>query len=175
MKEEQPAAPPVAPPRALLPSGVPNYVTARGLSLLRQESEALGLERAHVESALDGEQRTSALSLLAQRRAALDARLGCAILVVPQSSCQEVRFGTTVVVCGEDGQEREFQLVGVDEAEPAQGRIAFVSPVARALLGRQAGEVTTVRTPRGDEVLEVISVSCESDTDAGRCQSAREV
>jgi transcription elongation factor GreB len=163
VKEEQPAAPPLAPPRAPLPSGVPNYVTARGLSLLRQESEALGCERARVESTLEGEQRASALSLLVQRKAALDARLGCAILVVPQTPCHEVRFGTTVVVSGEDGQERKFQLVGVDEAEPAQGRIAFVSPVARALLGRQVGDVTTVRTPRGDEVLEVIRVTCEAD------------
>lgn len=162
MKEEQPAAPLVAPPRAPLPPGVPNYVTARGLSLLRQESDALGRERAAAESTLAGDQRASALSLLAQRKAALDARLGCAVLVVPQSSCQEVRFGVSVIVCGEDAQERKFQLVGVDEAEPAQGRIAFVSPMARALLGRQVGDVTTVRTPRGDETLEVIGISCES-------------
>lgn len=160
VKEEQPAAPPMAPPRAPLPSGVPNYVTERGLSLLRRELDALGVERAQAESTLDSEQRAIALSLLAQRRAALDARLGCAVLVIPRSPCHEVRFGATVAVRGEDGQERHYQLVGVDEAEPAQGRIAFVSPVARALLGRQAGDVTTVRTPRGDETLEVLEVSC---------------
>jgi transcription elongation factor GreB len=171
VKEEQPAVPPVAPPRAPLPPGVPNYVTARGLSLLREELDALARERSRVEASLDGEERANALSLLAQRRTALEARLACVVLVVPTRPCHEVRFGTTVVVRGEGQRERKYQLVGVDEAEPDQGRIAFVSPMARALLGREAGDVTTVRTPHGDKTLEIVTVTCESDTDPGRCQS----
>lgn len=165
VKEERPETPPVAAPRAPLPEGVPNYVTARGLQLLRRESEALARERSEAEGLPDGDARTSALSLLVQRKAALEARLASAVLVVPRSACREVRFATAVVVRGEDGDERKYQLVGVDEAEPDQGRIAFVSPVAKALLGRRAGDVTIVRTPRGDETLEVVDVTCEPDAE----------
>lgn len=161
VKEEQPELPPTAPPRPPLPAGVPNYVTARGLQLLREEAEMLALERSRAEASPEGELRSSALSLLAQRKSALDARLASAILVVPRGPSDEVRFATTVIVRSADGGERSYQLVGVDEADPDQGRIAFVSPVARALLGRRAGDVTTVRTPRGEETLTVVCVTGE--------------
>jgi transcription elongation factor GreB len=159
VKEEAADLPPLAPPRAALPSGVPNYVTERGLALLHSELDALTLERTRVESALERADRGQAAAILAQRRAQLEERIASAIVVVPKAPADEVRFGTSVTLLAEDGVERTFQLVGVDEAEPAQGRIAFVSPVARALLGRRAGDVATVRTPRGEETLEVISVT----------------
>lgn len=158
VKEEQAELPPIAAPRAALPVSVPNYVTERGLELLRSELEALTVERARIESSLEESQRALALSVFAQRKGALDERLASAIVVPPKPSADEIRFGTSVIVLGQDGIKRKYQLVGVDEAEPAQGRIAFVSPVARALLGRRAGDVTTVRTPRGEETLEVVSV-----------------
>ena len=119
----------------------------------------LARERSRAEASAEGDLRKSALSLLAQRKSALDARLASAILVVPRSPSDEVRFATVVVVRGADASERTYRIVGVDEADPDQGRIAFVSPVARALLGRRAGDVTTVRTPRGDETLLVICVT----------------
>ena len=50
-------------------------------------------------------------------------------------------------------------IVGVDEADATNGRIAFVAPLARALLGKRPGDVVTFRTPRGEEELEVVSVT----------------
>ena len=61
----------------------------------------------------------------------------------------------------EDGGERRYEIVGVDEADPAHGRIAFVSPIARALLGKAIGDVAVVRTPRGEEEIEVVAVAYE--------------
>lgn len=150
VKEEAAELPPVAPPRAALPSGVPNYVTERGLRLLREELAALERERAEA---------AHVSATYAQRRAQLEERIASAIVVAPKSPVEEVRFGTSVVVVGEDAVPRTYQLVGVDEAEPGRGRIAFVSPVARALLGRRAGDVVTVRTPRGEESLEIVQVA----------------
>jgi transcription elongation factor GreB len=49
-----------------------------------------------------------------------------------------------------------FQLVGVDEANASEGRIAFVAPLARALLGKRTGEAALVRTPQGEEELELV-------------------
>ena len=71
-----------------------------------------------------------------------------------------MRFGAHVRVESEEG-ERRYQIVGVDEADAARGRIAFVSPLARALLGRRVGDVVRVRLPRGEQELEVVAIAWE--------------
>ena len=150
----------VVPGRAPLPAGASNYVTPRGLELLRAESRELARERTEAESGLDGADRIHALAVLNRRKADLDDRLASAVLVsAPEEPGDEVRFGAEVRVRGEDGRERSYQIVGVDEANPGAGRIAFLSPLARALLGRRVGDAATVRTPRGDEELELLAVS----------------
>lgn len=148
--EETADAPPIVAPRAPLPAGVPNYVTPRGLARLRDELAAL---------------RTSPLepSALAQRRAELEARIASAELVPPPTEPTDVvRFGANVTVRGESGVRRH-RIVGVDEADPARGRIAFVAPLARALLGRAVGDTIVLRAPRGDEELELVAVDYEPD------------
>lgn len=153
----------VVPPRAPLPPGVPNYVTARGLALLRDEQASLQAERAKAERELDGADRTQALAALTERRALLEQRLASAELVTPPAGSHDtVRFGATVRVEGEGGARR-YQIVGVDEADAAHGRIAFVSPLARALLGRSAGDTVRLRAPRGDEDLEIVSIAYDPD------------
>ena len=61
-----------------------------------------------------------------------------------------------------DGRERRLQIVGVDEANGREGKVAFVAPMARALLGRRRGDLATLRSPRGEEELEVVDI--EYDT-----------
>jgi len=146
--EETADAPEVVAPRAPLPPGVPNYVTARGLAQLRAELVALLAEPAAKE-------RSAAHT---QRRVALEARIATAELVAPsRHDVDVVRFGATVAVAGPGGPRR-YRIVGVDEADPAQGSIAFTSPLARALLGRSVGDSVRARAPRGDERLEIESV-----------------
>jgi transcription elongation factor GreB len=70
-----------------------------------------------------------------------------------------VRFGATVAVRGEDGTERRYRLVGVDEADPLHGAVSWRSPLAAALLGARTGDTVTFRSPRGDEELEVVALS----------------
>ena len=144
-----------------MPEGVPNYVTARGLDQLREELGALGSERGNAERDLEGVSRTQVLAALAVRRAELEQRIASAELVQsPPGPADAVRFGATVGVDGAGGV-RQYQIVGVDEADPSGGRIAFVSPLARALLGRAVGDTVHVHTPRGDEDLEIVSVAYE--------------
>jgi transcription elongation factor GreA len=70
-----------------------------------------------------------------------------------------VAFGSTVVVReGDAGAERSWTIVGSHDAAPAQGRLSADSPVARALIGRHAGDSVTVALPRGEVVLTVVSV-----------------
>jgi transcription elongation factor GreB len=150
---------PVVPPRAPLPEGVPNYVTARGLARLHEELAALGAERANAEREPEGPSRAQALAALAERRAQLEARIASAERVAPpEEPCDVVRFGAAVTVEGASGVRR-WRIVGVDEADAAHGLLAFVSPLARALLGRRAGDAVTLRTPRGAEDLEILDVA----------------
>jgi transcription elongation factor GreB len=146
--EETPDAAPIVAPRAPLPEGTPNYVTARGLELLREELAALAPDAP------------------AQRRAQLEERIASAVLVAPPAGPAEaVRFGATATLEGVGGRRR-YRIVGVDEADPASGSIAFTSPLARALLGRRVGDVVRLRAPAGEQELEITTV--EYDPDAPR-------
>jgi transcription elongation factor GreB len=160
--EETAEIAPIVAPRPPLPDGVPNYVTAAGLAALRAELARLDAERATAEQGAEGRERAQALAALAERRAALEARIASAELVpVPDVPTDAVRFGATVTVEGDAGRRR-FRLVGVDEADPAQGKVAFVAPLARAVLGRTAGDTVRFRAPRGDEELEIVAVEYEA-------------
>jgi transcription elongation factor GreB len=69
-----------------------------------------------------------------------------------------VRFGATVTIADEAGDEREVTIVGVDELDAGATRISWRSPVARALIGAKVGDTVTVRAPRGPERLEVLAL-----------------
>ncbi|MEO8360953.1 MAG: GreA/GreB family elongation factor [Vicinamibacteria bacterium] len=151
--------PPFVAPRAPLPAGGPNYVTPRGLALLRSELGSLEASRSSIplEASADA---VSARAALQTRIQELKARLASAVLVDnSERSSDEVRFGARVMVQGEAQHPRQIDIVGVDEADATSGRIAFVAPLARALLGKRPGDVVTFRTPRGEEELEVLSVT----------------
>ena len=98
------------------------------------------------------------LAALAQRRADLEQRITSAEVVpLPPEPRDKVRFGATVTVDGAGGLRR-YRIVGVDEADAARGKLAFVSPLARALLGAAVGATIRLRAPRGEQELEIIAV-----------------
>lgn len=156
--EETGDSAPLVPARAPLPDGMANYVTPRGLARLRAELTALAEERGAAEGLAADLERAHALAALAQRRAALEARIASAELVRPPADDQgAVRFGANVTVML-NGARRNYRIVGVDEADAATGRIAFTAPLARALLGRLAGDELSLRTPRGEEQVEILAI-----------------
>jgi transcription elongation factor GreB len=71
---------------------------------------------------------------------------------------QQVRFGATVTILYENGDEREVTIVGVDELDSGAERISWRSPLARTLLTASVGDTVTLRAPRGPERLEIIAV-----------------
>ncbi|MGH8603921.1 MAG: transcription elongation factor GreA [Gammaproteobacteria bacterium] len=74
----------------------------------------------------------------------------------------KVVFGTTVEICKlTDDQEITYRIVGEDEADARAGLISIKSPVARALIGKTAGEVICVRAPGGDIEYEIVSLRYE--------------
>jgi transcription elongation factor GreB len=153
-------APLIVPARAPIPEGVANYVTREGLAQLRGELARLESERARLETNPDDDDARHSANVLAVRIAELATRLAAAVVVDPGAQPrEEVRFGATVRVRTGDDAERVYRIVGVDEADAAQGLIAFIAPLARALLGKRAGDVVTVRTPRGEEELEILGIA----------------
>jgi transcription elongation factor GreA len=80
--------------------------------------------------------------------------------VVRESEASDgaVGFGSTVVVRDDNGAERSWRIVSSHDASPSEGRLSADSPVARALLGRRAGERAGVVLPKGESVLTVVSV-----------------
>jgi transcription elongation GreA/GreB family factor len=138
----------------------PNFVTARGLAQL--ESRLRELERGRSEARAAGARQRLAeverdLRYYAARRASAQ------LVGQPSSGAREpgsppeavqFRFGMQAHVRMPDGAQRSFRVVGEDEAEPAAGLISHASPLARALLGRAAGDVVTF----GAGELEVLAI-----------------
>ncbi|MBC6697578.1 GreA/GreB family elongation factor [Hymenobacter puniceus] len=168
-KEDDSLEAPIVPPRAPLPPGSANYVTPRGLALLRDELAALEAARTRAEANRENEaDRTRLLTFYNAQLTALNARLGSARLINPQTQPPlEVRFGATVTLRTRSGRqpgaERRFTIVGVDEADVAAGRLAFVAPIARAVQGAKLGQVLTLRLGPQEETVEVTAISYDND------------
>ena len=141
---------PIVPPRPPLPDGVPNYVTPRGLALLREEQRDLESERARLEGSADDAARKARI-VLARRLAELAGRIATAEVIDPsRQPGDSVRFGARVTLSG----GRVLQIVGVDESDPDQGLVAFTAPIAKAILGCAVGDVAHFR----DEALTVVAI-----------------
>lgn len=156
----------VIPPRAPLPVGTLNYVTPRGWAMLKTELAKLEAERRRTQLDTDEVERARRLAMLAGRIAALQERISSARLVeLAARRPKGVRFGATVTLRikrgGGAGAECRLTIVGVDEADAAQGRVAFTSPIARAILGRGEGETTVLHTAQGDDELEIVAIDYE--------------
>ncbi|CAL4868834.1 Transcription elongation factor GreB [Asticcacaulis sp. MM231] len=140
--EDHEAAAANLPDRPISPH--PNLVTPEGLAFLETAfAEAKAAYSAAQASGLINADRT------AMARAARDlryytARLGSAQRIDPVTSPQKVVFGCEVIIAREDGRQQTFRIVGEDEADPNKGSISYVSPMARALLGKEIGDEVQV-------------------------------
>ena len=70
----------------------------------------------------------------------------------------QVFFGATVSLKNSSGKTQTVTIVGVDEVDPGRGKVSWISPVAKALLKARAGDTVTLRTPSGEERLEILEV-----------------
>lgn len=112
----------------------PNYVTAAGLAQIEAAIERF--QREHV--AAQASEDRAAIQRTARELRYWTARRQSAELTEPEAN-DRIRFGSKVTLRGEDG-EQVFRIVGEDEADPVQGTLSCVSPLARALSGKEEGE-----------------------------------
>lgn len=135
----------------------PNYVTARGLADLKARLLA---RQGDLSTLRTRAERLDRLPEAAAERDIryLEARLRTAILVeAALRHASEVGFGCRVVV-EMGGAEQVFEIVGEDEADAALGRIAPQSPLARALMGAEVGDLVIWRRPAGTVGVEVVDI-----------------
>ena len=98
-------------------------------------------------------------SFMEGRIADLEAKVGSAEVIAPPTSGDRITFGSTVLLEDETGKESRYQIVGSDEAEPANGRISILSPLARTLIGKRVGETVTAQLPAGTKTFDVLQVN----------------
>jgi len=139
-------------------SPFPNYVTAEGLSQLRARYDALTTE--HLELKAAGEDFDKPKLTAVDRDLRYFAqRLESAILVAPGKEPQdEVHFGATVQAEDAEGKTHRFKIVGEDEADVATGKVSWLSPLAKALIGAKVGDTVKWQRPAGDLDLEIAEI-----------------
>lgn len=132
----------------------PNLVTASGLAAI--EAELAMAREAYGKAQADG---GISVDRTAMARATRDlrywsSRRASAQLTEPAPEEGVVQFGRTVEIEREDGRRQTFRIVGEDEADPSSGSVSYVSPLARALMGKSVGDTAEV----GGADVEVIAV-----------------
>lgn len=136
-----------------------NYVTPNGLQQLQQTAKALESERADYTKRKEDTNAQQKLAEIDRDLRYFVARLESVQLVTPEQQPRHtVLFGAKVTVEDEEGEQHQFQIVGEDEADIALHKVSYVSPVAKALLGRKVGDSTTWQRPAGALQLDILNI-----------------
>ena len=149
-------------------------MTVRGAEQLRKELaerksvkrpqivQAIEVARAHGDLSENAEYHAAKedQSLNEGRIAELEDKLARAHIIDPTTiDAEKIVFGATVTLIDLDaGSEVQYQIVGVDESDIKLGRVSITSPIARALIGKEAGDTVVVRAPSGEREYEVQEV-----------------
>jgi transcription elongation factor GreB len=158
-----------------IPAGIKNYMTPDGHRHMQDELRRLvrddrpktveivawaagNGDRSENGDYIYGKKR---LREIDRRIRFLTKRLESAEVVDParQTRRDQVFFGATVTYADRHGAERTVTIVGIDEADLDRGQVSWISPIARALLKAQEGDVVELRTPAGAEPIEVLEIS----------------
>ena len=155
-----------------LPHSGKNYITPAGYARLEAELRRLvEIERPEVVKTVAwaaslGDRSENADYIYGKRRLReIDRRVrflikrleGAEIVRSSGRDSDQVFFGARVQVKGAGG-ERTLRIVGIDEVDPANGCVSWISPIARALIKAREGDVVRLRTPAGEEKLEILHV-----------------
>ena len=160
-----------------IPAGSKNYMTPAGWRRMRDELTWLvKTERPNVTSVVSwaaklGDRSENAdyqygkkrLREIDRRIRYLTKRLEAAEVVDPatREETDQVFFGATVTYATNEGGEQTVRIVGIDEMDPAKHYVSWVSPVARALIKAREGDTVNLRTPAGDQDIEILEVRYE--------------
>jgi len=140
-------------------SAHPNYVTPAGLAQLESQAQALAQERLTLSKRKDDPTANQRFGVIERDLRYISARLESAILVDPAQQDQHtVLFGAHVKVEDETGEVSGFIIVGEDEANIAEHKVSYISPIARALIGRKVGDSVIWQRPAGNLQIDIIEI-----------------
>jgi transcription elongation factor GreB len=155
------------------PKGSKNYITPKGFDALKSElHDLLTNERPKVVdvvawAASNGDRSENADYQYGKRRLReidrrirfLQRRIDLATVVDPaQQKGDKVLFGATVTVRDEEERDRTYRIVGIDETDAKNGKVSWISPIGQALLQAKEGDFVVLKTPKGEEELEIIKI-----------------
>ena len=156
---------------------VKNYITPQGYARLKSELNKLhdverpDLVKTIAWAASNGDRSENGDYIYGKKRLReidrrirfLTKRLESAVIVDPaqQQNRDQVFFAATVTVCDADGIEATYQIVGIDEANAMEGRISWISPLARALLKAREGDTVRFDSPGGLREIDIVEVRYE--------------
>ena len=122
----------------------PNLVTPQGLARIEAELAAAqdAYRAAQAHGGVDAD--STAMARATRDLRYWSSRRATAQLTEPDRTTGKVVFGGAVTFVRDDGREQTFRIVGEDEADPAEGRVSYVSPLARALMGKEVGDTAVV-------------------------------
>jgi transcription elongation factor GreB len=143
----------IPPARPSLPPGTTNYITPQGAERLTQRLDNLLEKRRQSSKSPDSDLRKLDATIRA-----LQQTLSSVVVAQPSPNPDKVAFGTTVRIRHQNGEEETYRIVGVDEADPENGSISWLSPLARALRSRKVGDKVRFQTPAGLDELTVIGL-----------------
>ena len=129
-------------------SGHPNLVTPQGLAQIEDTLARLHEEYGKAQVAAD----RAALAHAARDLRYWTARRSTAQVVPAPEQTDTVQFGSTVTIERDEGRRQTWRIVGEDEAEPNEGTLSYVSPVARALMNKSVGDVVQAGTGQAEIV-----------------------
>ncbi len=125
-------------------------------------SKAIEIARAHGDLSENAEYDAAkeAQGMLEAKIRDIESKLATAQVVdISKLSGERVVFGATVEIEDADtGESRRLMIVGEDEADVAKGMISYQSPIARALIGKEVGDLAKVRLPAGEKEYEIMAV-----------------
>ena len=139
-----------------------NYVTPYGLKQLRDAIEKLESARLNYVHRKEDPNAQQALAIIDRDLRYFFARLESARYVDPNHQPKDtVVFGAHVKVEDENGESLQFNIVGEDEADIDQHKVSYVSPIAKALIGKKIGDQAIWQRPAGRMTLEIIEINYE--------------
>lgn len=153
-----------------------NYITAEGEKRLRDElADLWNVQRPQItqqvaDAAAMGDRSENAEYIYGKKRLReIDRRIQflahrldkLTVVRDKPPNCDRVYFGAWIKVEGEDGVVHRFRIVGPDETDMDRAYISVDSPMARAMMRRQLGDVVTVQRPKGDAQYEIVQISYE--------------
>ena len=142
--------PPEPPPERLV-SHHPNFVTARGLKLIRRTIDDLDAQIAACED-------EAQLAWLKRDHRYWSARVGSATIAEAPEDPEEVAFGTRVTIRRDGRKVETVELVGEDEANPSEGRLSWVAPLAHCMMGAMVGETVECESRSPAIRVEILAI-----------------